>query len=312
MASTMWAISDRDDFWNPDQISSKTQMAFIEPDGRFSSEEVPHLATLGGKKVLVLIHGFNTPKEAILPTYQRVLQRLNEQMRATQQKTYDLVLAYFWPGGDYPWEYFSARTDAQELAGRVNRLIQRLSGLAESVDIMAHSMGNRLLFEALRLPTTFSKPVRHLFSLAAAVDDESIQVKEVYGQAIQKCQQAFICYSQQDEVLRFAYVFAEGDEALGHSGIEDLSQLPPHVQLVDCTEVAAGHGSYQGAPQIYRFMQERGRFIIPLQRLSRHVRLLKSGEIKDLDPEPVTLSSLRTAVSAFALFFAQSLWQWIR
>lgn len=284
-------------------------MAIVQPDGSLRKEDLPRWEDWTGKKVMVLMHGFNNPKEEVLPVYQEIVRQLNLQMKATQERLYDGVLGYFWPGRDRAWEYFAARQETTQLAQRVSAWIHRLAKTAQSVDVMAHSMGNRLLFEALRLPAPHPKPIRHLFSLAAAVDDETIGKKQLYAEAIAKCQEAYIFYSKSDEVLQLAYAFAEGDEALGYDGPSDLSQLPKHVQAVDCTQIVATHGAYYTSPQIYTFIREKWSRIPPMPERVKQVRLLNDGTVEVMPASEK--QSAYFSLCALVSFLAQHVFRYI-
>ena len=73
--------------------------------------------------------------------------------------------------------------------------LEFLSASAARVDVLAHSMGNRLVFEALDFPSNRGKKVVHnLYSLAAAVDGESIEKKEKYYRSTQNCEKIFVFY----------------------------------------------------------------------------------------------------------------------
>ena len=61
--------------------------------------------------------------------------------------------------------------------------LETLSKTAASLDVMAHSMGNRLILEALELSSAPSPIVRNFYSLAAAVKDKDIEVGHPFYQA---------------------------------------------------------------------------------------------------------------------------------
>jgi hypothetical protein len=115
-----------------------------------------------------------------------------------------------------------------------------------------------LILEALKLPAEkLRKPIQNYFSLAAAVNEDSIENNRTYFHSTQKCHKIFIFHSNKDDVLRYVYWFAEeGEEALGGEEWIDLSTLPKNVRLIDCTEFVDSHSGYfkKEAFPVYEFI----------------------------------------------------------
>lgn len=91
-------MSYREGFWNGNLPSKKTQWGMVTPEGRITSCE--GLSSLRGKKVLVLVHGFCTPKEAVLKNYFSLKEEL---LSRSALKTHDVVLGIVWPAKE--WRY---------------------------------------------------------------------------------------------------------------------------------------------------------------------------------------------------------------
>ncbi len=283
LASMMWMVSDRQEFWTADFHSDATQMQFVHEDGTFD-EKKPKTSDLKGKRVLVLFHGFNNDKESVLSTYFTVKKNIDSYF-SKNEVFYDEIIGYLWPGCDSRLEYFEAKENAEEITKRTFQLINQIASEASQVDIMAHSMGNYLFLEAMKKS---KEPglVTNYFSLGAAVDNESIQKGEVYYSSIKNCKEVYVAYSEEDEVLEYLYTLAEFDKALGGSGIEDISKLPKHVQLVDCSEIVDSHSAYFESPQLYKFIQKRTSGIPPLPENAKKVKLPSYSEIIVLPVAP--------------------------
>lgn len=257
LAAGLILLSDRADFWNPDQESNQTaEFDFT----RFK-----------GKRVLLLVHGYNNTAEETLATYSQVNQRI--------APLYDAVIGYLWPGCDNIWEYFSAEKNADELTLRMRSHLSTLSFFSGTLDVLAHSMGNRLVLSALdylsdRAP---KKTIQNFYSLAAAVDDESIEKRQKYYYSTQHCENMYVFHSGRDEVLKIFYLLAERDSALGSKGVEDLKLTPKNIQFIDCTALVGGHSEYFSAPALYKFIQNQHEHQTPSSYIAPNVRLLADG-----------------------------------
>lgn len=252
LASQFWLMSDRASFWDADKISDQTAFMLDSNPKRttLNSKEIK------GKNVLLLVHGYNNGPEEALSTYRLVNLHVSALKNSHQANLYDLVIGYLWPGDDSPLEYYDAKLHVLRLAKVMRSHLQFLSGSAARVDVLAHSMGNRLIFEALNDHSNGGKKLVHnLYSLAAAVDDESIEKNEKYYRATQNCEKIFVFYSRRDGVLKWDYRLAEGDNALGYEGAEDPKMLPENVQLINYTNLIGQHSQYFMVLPVYEFIR---------------------------------------------------------
>lgn len=297
-AAKMLMVSDRDAFWDPNALSTQTQMSFVDENGSLDHEK-QDFNRLKRKNILLLIHGFNNSKADVLPSYFSIQSEVEKVFVKEGEKIYDQVVGYLWPGYESRTDYFEAKEHAEAVSRRVSELISKIADNTHRVDVMAHSMGNFVFLEALKkasdpkrswinkfrsilgLATELpAKRVGNFFSLGAAVDDESIEVGQIYGQAIERCQNVYVVYSKRDSVLKYLYTFAELDRALGSKGIEDISKLPSHVQLVDCSDVVDDHSKYDEAPQVFEFIRNRLLGIQPLPETAKSVKLLEDNTVQ--------------------------------
>ena len=200
---------------------------------------------------MLLVHGYNDSPQEALSTYRLINAHVSSFKGA---HFYDVVIGYLWPGDDNPLQYFDARRHVSKLAKTMRSHLEFLSGSASRVDVLAHSMGNRLMFEALNTPST-QKLIHHFYSLAAAVGSETLEPNQQYYSSTQNCEKIFIFYSKRDEVLRWCYTLAERDEALGYGGARDPEKLPANVQLINDTTFIGQHSQYFGALPVYEFIK---------------------------------------------------------
>jgi esterase/lipase superfamily enzyme len=254
LASQLWLMSDRASFWDADKISNHTEIAqeSNKKNRTLVSREIK------GKNILLLVHGYNDNAREALSTYRLINVHVSAFMDSHQPKFYDYVIGYLWPGFDEPWEYFKAQHNVSELAKKMRSHLEFLSATAAKVDVLAHSMGNLLMLEALDYNSDREKKiVQNYYALAPAVDDETIEKKEKYYYSTQNCEKLFVFYSKRDEVLKWSYSLAEGHRALGFEGAEHLDELPQNVHLINCTSFVGQHSQYFTVLPIYEFIKNQ-------------------------------------------------------
>ncbi len=254
LASQFWLMSDRTSFWNADKISDHTE--FMEKANiqktTFDSKEMK------GKNVLLLVHGYNNKPEEALSTYRLINIHVSAFKNKHHSKFYDLIIGYLWPGDDSPLKYYDAERHVSKLAATVRSHLELFSASSARVDVLAHSMGNRLMFEALNFHSNAAKKIVHNFySFAAAVDNESIEINEKYYPSTQNCEKIFVFYSKHDNVLKWSYSLAEWDKALGYEGVENSKKLPANVQLIDYTNFIGQHSQYFSYLPAYDFIKNQ-------------------------------------------------------
>ena len=270
LATHFFMMSDRAHFGDADDISSHTEV--VEENG--IREQKINFRQFKGKKLLVLVHGYNNNFHEALATYHQIHGELGKQ------DLYDVIIGYFWPGYDSRLEYFAAKKNADLLASRMRTNLSALLFFAEKVDLLAHSMGNRLVLEALDhfTPINQTKTVQNFYSIAAAVDNESIEKNQRFFFSTKQCQNIYVFYSERDKVLKLAYSLAERDKALGYEGAENFSLVPENVQFIDCTPCVDGHSAYFTSQPFYSFIANQ--LAKKISFSNQHLRLLADGGIE--------------------------------
>ncbi len=283
LASNLLVMSDCENFCNPDKISPQTAVMLDS-----TQLELPiDLKQFEGKKVLIAVHGFNNSYERAMSTYHIISDHVAALQDDEGNRLYDIVVGYLWPGYDHSLEYYAAKTHAKQLRERMRVHLQRISQVASQLDILAHSMGNRLIFEALNF--TPRQPQKNLvenfYALAPAIDDEMIEYKNKYFRSTQNCHDLYVFYSKQDDVLKFLYHLAECDEALGEEGVGNLKKLPKNVQMIDCTAFVDGHSHYFEAPALYEFIQHEVIFRKSPLGLAKTIQVKAGGEAEAIQTD---------------------------
>jgi esterase/lipase superfamily enzyme len=254
----MLLISSRRSSWEPNSFSNNEVVKNIDltnpndPGSDVSDAELQ--AAVAGKKLHLLIHGYNNDEAAIRDSYGIIDSMMSTQGLVGPTAPYDMVLGYVWPGGDLGLAYFFAKRRADKAGPRVQTLLLSVASIAASLDINTHSLGARVALQALRgVP---GKPIRNLFMLAAAVDDESIEIGEKFYSSTQACIGAYVFHSKYDPVLKVWFPLSDFDMALGLNGPEDPSAIidhSPNVKVVNCKKVIKSHTGYKSEPKIYQY-----------------------------------------------------------
>lgn len=186
-------------------------------------------AMLAGKRICVLVHGYNVGDPA------RAYYCLREKVGVL----YDEMVCVYWPGSAISLGFWFARIRASK-AGRL--LAEALAPLeCAAIDIEGHSMGCHVTLEALASGLT----VRNCILAAAAVDNESIQRGQKYEAAVQRAQRVLVAYSHRDAVLAGAYRLGCLDGALGWHGPQEQAECLANTICLDCSMTADSHSAYK-------------------------------------------------------------------
>jgi esterase/lipase superfamily enzyme len=205
------------------------------PDGDVVAREYA-TAQLAGKRVLALIHGYNV-RDA-MDAYARIALHVYD--------LYDVIVAVTWPGSPVLLGFWWARRRAAK-AGKLLALALGNIPMRE-LDIEGHSLGCCVALETV----VSGLAVRDLILAAAAVDNESIEYGERYGEAISRMRRVLIAYSARDEALQWGYRLAAWDTALGLAGPRRGQWIPQSIQSLNVSETVAHHGDYKSDERFFR------------------------------------------------------------
>ena len=185
--------------------------------------------SIKGQDVLLMTHGFeNNRPDGIA--------KLVEWKSHLTIKLMPFYIGILWPGDciipvslDYIWE----GSEAEKSGVLLGRFVNEYFGGAASISFGSHSLGVRVMLQAI-LQLGEGKRVRHLFTMAAAIENDTLHSDREFGNAAEKVDHISVIYSSQDYVLKAAYpagnlvggLIQRGDPnlkaALGFSG-----PLPP-------------------------------------------------------------------------------------
>ncbi|MEM7208791.1 MAG: alpha/beta hydrolase [Pseudomonadota bacterium] len=253
----MLIASARHSFTNPDVMLSDGH-SFGRVD--FETDDVvEHLSKeslqseLKNKRVLLLVHGYNNEHDEVSDAYEIIQQNVDQFLSAH----YDLVVGYSWPGGDHALEWWSANRRANAVARRLRHLLKMINSVCDTLDVMSHSLGARVVLKALK--ESNSRICNFHFCTAGAVDNEVLEPDEEFHQALKACNKTFVFHSNKDGVLSVTYRAAQWDRALGHTGPEDrkfVDDETDQVHVANCKNVVSHHGGYKRSRHMYRYIDD--------------------------------------------------------
>lgn len=253
----MIIISSRENFNNSDKVSLNGDH-IREVD--FNSDSTKKLKIddlikkIKGKKILILVHGYNNEQFEVYDAYQIIEKKFNDLVK----NEYDYIIGYSWPGGDNKRDWWSAKSRANSVARLFRKLIETLVKSSLHLDLMSHSLGARVCMKALK-ETPVLDLVRNYYCTAPAIDNECLEPNEEFSDAVVSCSKLFIFHSSRDGVLRLTYEIAERDRALGLYGPEDkdyISRRAKTVYVANCKKHVSNHGGYKRADAVYKYIKK--------------------------------------------------------
>ena len=253
----MILISARENFWSDTELAVQDRIKEVDLVGKAPSKELTEQdlwSKIGSKKILVLVHGYNNEPEDVHNAYAIIENRILQN-----KMEYDLVIGYIWPGGDDLTDYFKAKNRANALARRFGIWLREMVDHQVIVDLMGHSMGTRVILKSLK--TQNKDLARNVFTMAASVDNESIQSGEEFADSVARCKNLHVFHSKYDSILKYMYPLAEWDAALGLVGPENPQDIihnfapnnskTSNVYVVNCKNLIKKHGAYKRTDNIY-------------------------------------------------------------
>jgi esterase/lipase superfamily enzyme len=157
------------------------------------TSDVAMLAT--GRDVLFAAHGFNVSQADAVCAFTRLEQALAAPITAQ-------LIGVLWPGDShigpilYPGEKRTAEISGRNLARFCNKTLQE----AESLSFLSHSLGARLVLEAVR---HLQRPARTMCLTAAAIERDCLT--EEYADAFRNTDTISVLASRNDRTLRFLF-----------------------------------------------------------------------------------------------------------
>lgn len=170
---------------------------------------------------------------------------------------YTRTLNVHWPSGNGMTEFMTAEKMAEQSAVYFFNLLQQLIAEEIQISIVAHSLGCRVVLQALQILATQNPSLSHLTPInqvvlwQAAIPNTALDNDAIFGRAHQNTKKIILLYSKKDTVLQTLYSTAKVNrlsfqKALGYCG----PRLSPSILVlqksgklvcVDQTKLLLGH-----------------------------------------------------------------------
>jgi esterase/lipase superfamily enzyme len=245
-----------------------------------SIEFLTQLKSCKYRQILIYIHGFSNLPKMVLEAAEE-LQRLCDK----KKKNEILVIPVIWPCDNdlgIVKDYWDDQKAADQSAFSFSRVLEKFLAWRSTekfnpegdpclkrINVLAHSMGNRVLRETLfawhkyDLPKGLPMMFRNTFLVAADVVNETLHAGEP-GELICHASRNVVVYHASDDLALRASKASNlknkiASRRLGHTGPEDIDKTPKNVYSIDCDDVnnsydfPKGHsyfrsGKKQGTP----------------------------------------------------------------
>ena len=250
------------------------------------------------RQVLFYIHdSAQFPEEHIFPASEKLQALFDEQDKGLVD-----VVPVIWPcdNGSAVLKDFHEDQIAAEASGiAFARALEKFLVWRESVksseapclkrmSVMAHSMGNRVLRQALFCWSRYHRKAqvplmfRNIFMLAADVFNESLEDNREGRFICHSARNVIVYYATDDRILGAGTVGPLGADSasrrLGHTGPEHIHLTPKNVYSVDCDDVNNKYDRPNG--HTYFLADEKGE---PGKVFLHIYDAMKKGRIQDHD-----------------------------
>jgi len=221
-----------------------------------SADFLQHLKDSKAEQVLLFIHGYsNLPERDIFPRAAKLQKLFNKKKKDLVE-----VVPVLWPcDNDHGIikDYWDDQKAADLSGFSFARVLQRFEvwrsadankelPCLKRINVLAHSMGNRVLRESLRLWGKYDRQYRipmlfrNTFLVAADLVNESLHRGEPGQFICDASRNVIVYYASDDLALRASKISnlknAVASRRLGHTGPEDMRLVPINVYSVDCDD----------------------------------------------------------------------------
>lgn len=219
------------------------------------------------RQLLVYLHGFSNLPEAVFDGAQEF------QALCDKKKQHELlVLPVVWPCDDdlgIVKDYWDDQKAADASAFSLARVLGHFMRWRDDaqrnptadpclkrINLLAHSMGNRVLRETLRAWHKYDLPggvpllFRNTYLVAADIENESVH-KGHAGELISHASRNVVVYYASDDLALRSSKVANlknkiASRRLGHTGPENMALTPTNVYAVDCDDVNTAYDTPKG------------------------------------------------------------------
>ena len=258
----MLIVSSKKNIWENHSFSKKDSFLDFDLDSELAQDDTAFAKitkksfkkSVKGKRILLLIHGYNPDFLDVLASYSTLHQNM-QQYFSQETAAYDEVIGYTWHAGGDEFNYSESKRFAAIASERLQLLLNETLGDAATVDVMTHSLGSRVVLRALALGKKSQRPkIRHHFCLAASVSNTCFNNDKQLRAATAQTKATWIFYSKNDASLQSDALLAKGNIPLGLTGpLGKAKDFPKRTAAVNSSSLVFTRGAYKRSPAFYDF-----------------------------------------------------------
>ena len=227
-----------------------------------SIEFLSRLKQLPHRQILAYLHGFSNPPETVFRAVREFQALCDDKLNGEV-----LAVPLIWPCDNdlgIIKDYWDDQKSADASAYSFARILEKFMAWRSSekynpqadpclkrINILAHSMGNRVLRETLAVWNKYDLAngvpliFRNTFLVAADIVNESLQEDERGELICHASRNVIVYYASDDLALRASKASnlknKVASRRLGHSGPENMRLTPANVYAVDCDDVNSAY-----------------------------------------------------------------------
>lgn len=251
------------------------------------------------KQLLFFIHGFsNLPEPDIFPRVAKLQQYFDEKEQGMV-----LVVPIIWPcDNDFGIvkDYWDDQKSADQSAFSFARVLQKFMAWRDEapedtpclkrINILAHSMGNRVLRETLSMWNKYDLAngvpllFRNTILMASDIVNETLEEGETGRLISQSSRNVSVYFASDDFALRSSKISnlknKVASRRLGHTGPEDMAKVLSNVYAIDCDNFNNKYDKPKG--HSYFLSDENGNIGVVFEHM---FNTMKSGRVHVDDKE---------------------------
>lgn len=249
VAQDMYLLNLRDSYYSPDLVAFEPKACLIpaallvdssasllqENWKQFDPISIPELyQIIKDQRVALCIHGmaksYTAANKDLLNNYWNLMSSASNK--------YDVVVGVTWPGESHlgVGAFAQANTLAKKSGRLLGEVLEDWSGCAASLDVITHSMGSKVLLQALKGHDT---RINHAFFLAPSIFRNSLRPWRKWHKESRSIEQLVVFHSEHDYAFSWTSIQHLG---LGYKGTQKITRKMANYYQVNCSSIVNQNG----------------------------------------------------------------------
>ena len=272
------------------EYNQEDKIITIRENGYLIKEKVDGQTQIPYRDIIILVHGYNVSEKGAQEAYTKFQENFNKYCSQLSELN-KAIYCFFWPS-DKPHKlesilsYPKTVDTAKICGGKFAQYLQKLNLISISnkqsrLILIGHSLGCRLLLEALKKPMKTNYRLE-VFLMAAAVPVTMVKPGQELNHSITSAEKYTIFYSEKDRVLK--WTFPPG-QTLAGEGLKEAVGLKgnPSVGVwYERKRMPYDHSDYWKGEESAEWIALRLGVLKPSSRKLKLQRPTIASEIRDL------------------------------